>query len=146
MEKQVFISLLYLFSLGILPSASQSNKAKYPWDNGKLIVSDNKKYLQHENGTPFFWLGETAWLLPSRSNRDEVDFFMNEKQKDEYNVVQVSVLHDIPAMNSYGHFALPYGFDFSNIDKPGIYNYWQHIDYIVETARQRGIYIAIVCV
>lgn len=127
-------------------SQEKSNKPELPWDNGKLKVSDNKRYLQHENGKPFFWLGETAWLLPSRSNRDEVDYFFNETKKNGYNVVQISVLHNIPAMNVYGHWALPNGFDFENIDKQGQYNYWQHVDYIVERAQRSGIYIGIVCV
>ena len=50
--------------------------AQKPWDNGKLRVSDNHHYLIHENGTPFFWLGNTAWLMPERLNRDEVEFYL----------------------------------------------------------------------
>lgn len=29
--------------------------SQLPWDNGKLKVSDDKRFLQHENGQPFFW-------------------------------------------------------------------------------------------
>ncbi|NDV79714.1 glycoside hydrolase family 140 protein [Dysgonomonas sp. 511] len=141
--------ILLIFSLLIANfsfAQDKSKKAGLPWDNGKLKVSDNKRFLQHENGTPFFWLGETAWLLPSRSNRDEVDYFMNETKKNGYNVLQISTLHNIPSMNVYGHWALPNRFDFKDIDKPGEYNYWQHVDYIVERAQRSGIYIGIVCV
>lgn len=42
-----------------------------PWDNGKLKISDNSRFLQFENGKPFFWLGETGWLLPQRLDRAE---------------------------------------------------------------------------
>jgi len=28
---------------------------------GMLKVSDNRRYLVHADGTPFFWLGDTAW-------------------------------------------------------------------------------------
>lgn len=132
--------------ISISVNAQDKKKTEMPWDNGKLKVSNNKRYLQHENGKPFFWLGETAWLLPSRSNRDEVDYFMAETRKNGYNVVQISTLHNIPSMNVYGDWALPNGFDFKNIDKPGEYNYWQHVDYIVERAQKNGIYIGIVCV
>lgn len=141
--------LIVFSAFVLLPLSGQDGDAKKstkPWDNGKLRVSDNKRYLQHENGTPFFWLGETAWLLPSRSNRDEVDFFMSETKKNGYNVLQISTLHTIPAMNVYGHEALPNGFDFKNIDQKGVYNYWKHVDYIVERAEKNDIYIAIVCV
>lgn len=43
--------------------------AQKPWDNGKLKVSENGRYLQHENGTPFFWLGRYFLLLFQRLNR-----------------------------------------------------------------------------
>lgn len=144
--KVILVIFLAFLGLGSIYAQKQKNTIHIPWENGKLRVSDNKLFLQHENGKPFFWLGETAWLLPSRSNRDEVDFFMNETQKNGYNVIQISTMHTIPAMNVYGDWALPNGFNFENIDKPGEYNYWQHVDYIVEKAKSKGIYIGIVCV
>lgn len=141
-----FLLIAFCLMMNSVNAQERSNKIVIPWENGKLKVSDNKRYLQHENGKPFFWLGETAWLLPSRSNRDEVDYFMAETRKNGYNVVQISTLHNIPSMNVYGHWALPNGFDFKDIDKAGEYNYWQHVDYIVERAQRSGIYIGIVCV
>ena len=38
---------------------------------GKLQVSANKRFLQHADGTPFFYLGDTAWELFHRLNREE---------------------------------------------------------------------------
>jgi len=40
---------------------------KYSGDNlllmhGPLQVSENKKYLQHTDKTPFFWLADTWWM------------------------------------------------------------------------------------
>ena len=32
------------------------------WEYGKLRVSDNRKYLCNGD-RPFFWLGDTAWLM-----------------------------------------------------------------------------------
>ena len=144
-NKNFFLAAIaLLFSTGIINA--QENANSRPWSNGKLQVSENRRYLQHENGTPFFWLGETAWLLPSRLNRDEVGYYVGETAKNGYNVIQMSVLHSLGAMNAYGHQALPNGFDFSGIDRDGEYNYWKHVDYIVQQAASRGIYIGIVCV
>lgn len=147
--KKIKLSFLFLAICLITNSVNaqeKSNKIEIPWENGKLKVSDNKRFLQHENGKPFFWLGETAWLLPSRSNRDEVDYFMAETRKNGFNVLQISPLHTINAMNTYGDWALINSFDFKNIDKAGEYNYWQHVDYIVEQAQRNGMYVGIVCV
>jgi hypothetical protein len=33
---------------------------------GQLRVADNHRYLQYENGKPFFYLGDTAWELFQR--------------------------------------------------------------------------------
>jgi len=47
-----------------------------PWSHGKLMVSEEGRYLKHEDGTPFFWLGETGWLLPQRLDRDEASYYL----------------------------------------------------------------------
>jgi hypothetical protein len=146
-KKTSHLTILCLFLLISLAQAQEEKpRTTFPWNNGKLKVSDNHRFLQHENGAPFFWLGETAWLLPSRLNQDEAGYFIGETAKNGFNVIQISVLHSIPATNAYGHSALPHGYDFTNIDKEGEYNYWKHIDFMVERAQRSGIYIGIVCV
>ena len=73
---KVSISLISLLAL------VQCAIGQAPWDNGKLTVSQNHRYLQHENGKPFFWLGDTGWLLFQRLNREEVkQYFENRKEK-----------------------------------------------------------------
>ena len=69
-----FISAL-LLSLMMLTACTQK-EAKFPWDNGKLQVDETGCFLQHENGEPFFWLGETGWLLPERLNREDAEFYL----------------------------------------------------------------------
>lgn len=147
-QQKLHFALIALFLLHgmIYAQDEDSRKRSAPWDNGHLQVSSNRRFLQHENGKPFFWLGETAWLLPSRLNRDEAGYYIGETAKNGYNVIQISILHSLGAMNGYGYPALPNGFDFSGIDKAGEYNYWKHVDYIVQQAAQRGIYIGMVCV
>ena len=140
----VVISLLFLFTGSM--NAQDRGRQSSPWSNGKLKVSENGRFLQHENGKPFFWLGETAWLFSSRLNRDEAGFFIGETARNGFNVIQMSVLHSFGMMSAYAHPALLNRFDFSGIDKDGEYNYWKHVDYIVQQAASRGIYIAIVCV
>lgn len=95
---------------------------------------------------PFFWLGETGWLLPQRLNRDEVDFYLESCRKAGFNVVQVQTVNGVPALNTYGQSSLPFGFRFEEIDRPGIYGYWDHMDYIIDTAAGKGIYIGMVCI
>lgn len=117
-----------------------------PWKHGNLKVSDYGPYLLHADGKPFFWLGDTGWLLPQRLDRDEAAYYLKRCGEAGYNVVQIQVINGIPAFNVYGQMSMPDGFDFSNIDKPGVYGYWDHMDYIIDIAERNGIYIGMVCI
>ena len=73
----------------ILALVAMTGLAQKNWNNGRLKVSDNQRFLQYENGRPFFWLGETAWLMPERLNREEVEYYLKTCHEAEYNMVQV---------------------------------------------------------
>lgn len=137
--------LLFLIMVGFSFSIS-SSRAGRPWDHGKLEISENGRFLQHEDGTPFFWQGQTAWLLPERLDRDEAEYFLSKSEADGYNVAQIQVINAIPAFNRYGAMSMPDGFDFSKVDHPGFYGYWDHLDYIIDSAARHGIYIGMVCI
>lgn len=142
MKKTLLLTLfLMALSLGGVQSA-----IVVPWKNGALRVSDNHRYLVHENGTPFFWLGDTGWLMPERLDRDEVNFYLSRCAEAGFNVVQVQTVNGVPAYNVYGQSSHPFGYDFTHIDRSGVYGYWDHMDYIVETAERNGLYIGMVCI
>ncbi len=140
--KHLIISLMIL----AFTSHLTAQETYIPWQNGKLVVDKGGRYLVHENGTPFFWQGETGWYLPTRLNRDEAEYYLEQCRQKGFNVVQAMVMNTIPAINTYGKWALPHGFNFDNIDKEGEYGYWDHMDYIIDTAARKGIYIGMVCV
>jgi hypothetical protein len=116
-----------------------------------LRVSENQRFLQFKNGSPFFWLGDTGWLLFQKLNREEAMLYLNDRSKKGFNVIQAMLIHQLPETNYYGDSA------FFNNDptKPNItpgssnqdsnaYDYWDHVDYIVDLAAEKGIYIAMV--
>ena len=144
MKKKKLVLLLSACLLSVGSLQAQKNKIYLPWENGKLQVSEENRYLKHENGTPFFWLGETGWLLPERLNRDEAAYYLSHCRQAGYNVVQVQTMNSVPSMNCYGHSSLPDGFNFKEINKKGVYGYWDHMDYIIKTAEKNGIYIGMV--
>lgn len=143
LSKWLVPALLLALTMGL---RAQNMKSSLPWEHGKLQVSAEGRYLQHADGTPFFWLADTGWLLPERLNRDETDFYLEQCRLQGYNVVQVQTVNGVPAINVYGQSSHPQGYDFSRIDQPGVYGYWQHMDYIVSSAQRRGIYIGMVCI
>ncbi|MDD4968847.1 MAG: glycoside hydrolase family 140 protein [Paludibacter sp.] len=144
--KNLLVNILFLLLVTIGNISAQTKPVLHPWDNGKLKVSENHRYLQHENGTPFFWLGDTGWLLPERLNRDEADYYLSECSKRGYNVVQIQTINDVPSINAYGQSSMPDGFNFREINKKNTYGYWDHMDYIMKAAEKKGIYIAMTCI
>ena len=119
-----------------------------PWDKGKVIVSENKRFLQHENGQPFFWLADTGWLIFDRLNRMEVEIYLRNRKKLGYNVIQAMVIHEISQTNVYGSKALM-DKDFYKINEPETsdedqYNYWKNVDFVIEKAAEVGLYMALV--
>ena len=139
--------LLLLLTVAMPASAQKKTQKTYiPWNNGKLMVSEEGRYLKHENGTPFFWLGETGWLLPQRLNRDEAEYYLEQCKQRGYNVIQVQTLNNVPSINTYGQYSMTDGYNFKNINQKGVYGYWDHMDYIIRTAAKKGQYIGMVCI
>lgn len=114
--------------------------AQQPFTNGRIKVSDNKRYLIHQNGTPFFWLGDTAWELFHRLNREEADQYLKKRAEQGFTVVQAVALAEFDGLkepNPYGEIPL-IGED---PNKPND-AYFTHVDYIIDKAAQYGIVIA----
>ena len=119
-----------------------------------LVVSENKRFLSTADGDPFFWLGDTGWLLFSKLDREEAERYLEDRRQKGFNVIQVSVLHNIRhAVNIYGDSALinyridkPLVTPGNSFDDPGQYDYWDHIDYIVDLAGSKGLYLGLVMV
>lgn len=133
-------------AIAVCASCVNLHAAEKPWSHGALKVSDNHRYLMHEDGTPFFWLGDTGWLLPQRLDRDEAEFYLRKTADAGFNVVQIQVINGVPSFNRYGAMSHPAGWDMSQASKPGEYGYWEHLDYIVDAAERQGIYIGMVCI
>lgn len=143
MKKLYLILFLCAMSVAVLAAGGYSE----PWKNGKLKVSDNGRYLMFENGQPFFWLGETAWLLPERLDRAEAQYYLQQAAQQGYNMVQVQVMDATPSFNIYGEKSLVDGFNFAPFaNMKDRYTYWDHMDYIIDTARRYGIYIGMVAI
>lgn len=146
--KNIFRHLFILHcALFFLCASSSVAQVEIPWKHGPLQVSANSLYLQHADGTPFFWLGDTSWLLPERTSREEAAYYLERCRKAGFNVVQVQTINGVPAYNHYGQSSHPFGYDFDRLqEQEGTYGYWDHMDYIIDTAARNGIYIGMVCI
>ncbi|MEY2411225.1 MAG: hypothetical protein QOF48_3895 [Verrucomicrobiota bacterium] len=56
--------------------------------HGPIRVSPDGRYFVHQDGTPFFWLGDTAWNGPLLSTATEWDKYIKERTRQKFSVVQ----------------------------------------------------------
>ncbi len=74
-----------------------------------LKISENKRFLVKTDGTPFFYLGNTAWELFHRLNREEADKYLKNRADKGFSVIQAVVLAELAGLkepNPYGHLPL----------------------------------------
>ncbi len=111
----------------------------------RLKVSENQRYLVHEDGRPFFYLGDTAWELFHRLNREQADQYLADRAQKQFTVIQAVALAELDGLNTpnaYGHRPLIENDPTRPDVKDGPANdYWDHVDYIVERAAERELFI-----
>ncbi len=105
----------------------------------QLQVSSNKRFLQTSDGKPFFWLGDTAWELFHRLNREEATMYLKNRADKGFSVIQAVVLAELDGL----HDPNPYGERPLENDDPTKPReaYFQHVDFIVRKAAEFNLYI-----
>jgi hypothetical protein len=111
----------------------------------RLRVSENRRFLVTEDGRPFFYLGDTAWELFHRLDREDATRYLEDRARKGFTVVQAVALAELDGLadpNPYGHLPLV-GNDPARPDvKEGPANdYWDHVDFVVGKANALGLYV-----
>ncbi|MEM6645294.1 MAG: glycoside hydrolase family 140 protein [Bacteroidota bacterium] len=102
-----------------------------------LAVSTDGRYLTEADGTPFLWIGDTAWELFHVLTREEALRYLDDRVAKGFSVIQAVVLAENDGLrrpNAYGHVP----FDDLDPTRPAE-GYFEHVDFIVEAAAARGL-------
>ena len=102
----------------------------------RLKVSENGRFLVRADGSPFFWLGDTAWSM-RRIGPSDVDLYLSTRARQGFNVIQVHPGYDAPDYAGNAPFLN------GDTDTPND-AFWQHMDLIVRRARDHALYVALV--
>lgn len=127
MYKKVVLLILIIFCFTISGEAQN------------LRISESKRYIETADGKPFLWIGDTAWELFHRLDREEAAFYLSNRKEKEFSVIQAVVLAErdgLKSPNAYGDVP------FVDLD-PTQPNeaYFEHVDFIVNKAEELGLYI-----
>lgn len=136
-----------LLFIGLLTTAAVAQKLP------EIRVSANHRYLETADKKPFFWLGDTDWELFHRLNRQETEQFLEIRRQQGFTVIQAVALAEFDGIhkpNRQGDLPLvnddPTTLAVTPGDDPGKadqYDYWDHVDYVVETAARKGLYMGL---
>jgi hypothetical protein len=138
--------IIYFVLLSLLPRVGKSQEL--PWNgpsvdfsHGRLKISDNRRYLIHEDGTPFFYLGDTGWELFHRLNKAETERYLENRRAKGFTVIQAVALAELDGLNTPN----------AEGNKPLIDNdplkpneaYFTHVDWVIKKAQEKGIFIGL---
>ncbi len=110
----------------------------------RLRVSDNNRTLAWEDGTPFFWLGDTVWEMAWKSTPEQLEAYLDDRQSKGYSIIQVvtmshQVFQSFGVENRLGHQY------FVNEDLNQLNpRYFDYVDHIVREANKRDMIVALV--
>ncbi|MDR0419797.1 MAG: glycoside hydrolase family 140 protein, partial [Prevotellaceae bacterium] len=83
--------------------------------------------------------------------REDTEKYLQDRKEKGFNIIQTSVLHYLNVKNAYGSPAVvdsdpskPYVTPGSNPDDSVQYDYWDHVDYAIDLAAEKGMYVGIV--
>ena len=105
----------------------------------RLQVSANKHFIVTADGHPFFWLGDTAWELFHRLNREDAERYLARRAEQRFTVIQAVALAEFDGLgkaNAYGEVPLRNNDPLQPNDA-----YFAHVDWIVAKANSLGLYI-----
>ncbi|HIC88561.1 MAG TPA: DUF4038 domain-containing protein, partial [Anaerolineae bacterium] len=106
-----------------------------------LRVSPDARKLVREDGSAFFYLGDTAWELFHRCDREEAELYLKDRAEKGFTVIQAVVLAELDGLNTpnvYGERPL--------IDNDPLRPneaYFQHVDWIIGKAAEQGLVVGV---
>lgn len=134
MKKALPLLVFILLSILYQPLFSQVKKQK-------LRVSDNKRFLVYEDGTPFFYLGDTAWEFFHRLTLQEAAGYLDNRKAKGFTVIQAVALAELDGLNTpnqMGHTPLK-----NNDPTQPNEAYFKDVDAFINLAADKGLYIGL---
>ena len=61
--------------------------------HGAIRVAADGRYLEHADGTPFFWLGDTAWNGPMLASPGDWNYYLRVRAGQKFTAVQWVATH-----------------------------------------------------
>ena len=133
MSRKFFLSFIVMSVVSFAAMAGPSG-------HGRVVVAPGDRFLMYEDGTPFFWLGDTGWRLFDRLNLDDARTYLKDRALKGFNVIQsVCIFEDsgIITPNQNGDLAFK-DEAFTVVND----RYFDHVEDVIDLADSLGIVMA----
>lgn len=134
-------SIKHFFILAIVLLEWATLSANAPFSHGRLQVSASNRFLQYSDGTPFLYMGDTAWELFHRLTFQEACRYLRDRAAKNFNVIQAVVITELDTVGRPAACGYPSLIDM-DINKPNP-GYFAHIDSVISYAASLGLYMAV---
>jgi hypothetical protein len=152
MKNPILFSLVFAgFFLAVLaraepPAAAPAADAPRRSVKGLVLkVSPNGRYFVDQDGKPFFYLGDTAWLIFQRLDREEVDEYLKDRADKGFTVIQAYVLRGLETRHPDGSISLAGATPLIDHDpmRPND-AFFRNVDHIINRANELGLMMGLV--
>src|SRR5262245_35082342 len=111
----------------------------------RLKVSPDGRYFIDQDGKPFFYLGDTCWLLFQRLNHEEVEEYLKDRAGKGFTVIQAYVLRGLGKKHPDGNSSLLGATPLLDRD-PARPNeeFFKNVDHVVNRANELGLVMGLV--
>lgn len=141
--KQLLIAVFFLFTSVCILTAQEHlwTGPSSDFSHGKLKISENKRFLVFEDGTPFFYLGDTGWELFHRLNKEETEKYLENRRSKGFTVIQAVVLAELDGLNTPNAEGNRPLIDDDPLKPNEVY--FAHVDWVIKKAEEKGIFIGL---
>lgn len=141
-DMKSMLSLLFLFVFVTVSAQERSwSGPSVNFNHGQLKVSDNGHFLIFDDGTPFFYLGDTAWELFHRLDKNDTEKYLENRRAKGFTVIQAVALAELDGLNMPNAEGEKPLVD-NDLTKPNE-KYFAHLDWVIRKAREKGLFIGL---
>ncbi|MDX9754325.1 MAG: DUF4038 domain-containing protein [bacterium] len=58
------------------------------YQHGELQLAQNRRYIEHRDGTPFFWMADTVWCGPAFASLEDWTVFLEDRVEKKFTAIQ----------------------------------------------------------
>jgi hypothetical protein len=103
-----------------------------------LHVSDNGRYLVKADGSPFFYMADTAWHLLNKVSLDDANTYLTNRAKYGFTVIQMEI------NTRFGASRVGVTPFVNNDTSRPNEAFFKRVDYVIRRANELGMYVSMV--